>query len=420
MSKAGKFTRATDRSGNPVKNLWMRNGVYYLRASIAGTAHTIRSPHEGITATRDWVKRQMTDWRTEANGGELTAPTAEVRKRPGAVPTIGDLIENYLNASALEFKARMTPRPSTVHHNICQLRNLLRKVNGGKLSNAKIDALPMSVLTAKMATKFLADAQDGLADQHIELKRARVTATQTLMQARSLVGRKMTPHYIEFGFVMPDCITGFCAAIKTEEQTRYTLPSKTLRDKTAREAVKLKEIHDPMYCAYLLCYDLGMRKGEAEAAKWDWIEDLDAPEGDLVAYMKITTRDDWKGAKNMRTRSIPVMRSTYDDLLKYKRAGCPFILPSSEAVKRKAKTAGERGETKTGRANLIKRDLSDWMTGIGWTRQRKAHELRKLAGSRWYTDAGLKWAARWLGDSTTVTYNSYTDLDRSGPQVAMR
>jgi hypothetical protein len=63
------------------------------------------------------------------------------------------------------------------------------------------------------------------------------------------------------------------------------------------------------------------------------------------------------------------------------------------------------------------------MRGIGWSRlkyPKAAHELRKLAGSMWYTKAGLQWAASWLGDTPETVYHYYADATELGPVVGMR
>jgi hypothetical protein len=63
------------------------------------------------------------------------------------------------------------------------------------------------------------------------------------------------------------------------------------------------------------------------------------------------------------------------------------------------------------------------MREIGWdkyTYPKAAHELRKLAGSMWYTKAGLEWAARWLGDTAATVDHYYADLVDNRAAVVMR
>jgi hypothetical protein len=63
------------------------------------------------------------------------------------------------------------------------------------------------------------------------------------------------------------------------------------------------------------------------------------------------------------------------------------------------------------------------MRKLGWdskTYVKAAHELRKLAGSRWYTVASLEWAAKWLGDTPAVVAHYYADIDTVRVAVNMR
>jgi integrase len=53
---------------------------------------------------------------------------------------------------------------------------------------------------------------------------------------------------------------------------------------------------------------------------------------------------------------------------------------------------------------------------MGWDRNeypKAAHELRKLMGSRWYTELGAEVAQEWLGhESVATTCSFYTALRR--------
>lgn len=58
------------------------------------------------------------------------------------------------------------------------------------------------------------------------------------------------------------------------------------------------------------------------------------------------------------------------------------------------------------RENLVKRDFATWMRGIGWDvaqHPKAAHELRKLMGSRWFTELGAEVAQAWLGHKDIST-----------------
>lgn len=75
----------------------------------------------------------------------------------------------------------------------------------------------------------------------------------------------------------------------------------------------------------------------------------------------------------------------------------------------------------TGRYDAVNRDFSGWMRMNGWGEyQKAAHELRKLAGSRWYTGLGAEYAAKYLGDTIATVFAFYADIDRDRTPLDMR
>ncbi len=77
------------------------------------------------------------------------------------------------------------------------------------------------------------------------------------------------------------------------------------------------------------------------------------------------------------------------------RTASPFVLP---------------GVTKTDRVDLIRYEFADWMRSIGWEREtysKAAHELRKLQGSRWFTEVSPVAAQAWLGHQSIETTCKY-------------
>jgi integrase len=240
-------------------------------------------------------------------------------------------------------------------------------------------------------------------------KRARVTATSTLTQARSVFAKWTRPYYQADDLVLPD-LEEFKTAGTKERMKKYELPPQALRDKTAAAALKLLEKRSPLYLVYELAYECGMRSGEIRSARWDWIEENRTPDGTVLHEMNIKTRPDWKGPKNLTRHRIPISAELLAELedLRSDRPEDPFILP---------------GGKDTARHDLIRRTFATWMRKLGWdskTYVKAAHELRKLAGSRWYTMAGLEWAAKWLGDTPAVVAHYYADIDTVRVAVNMR
>jgi integrase len=71
------------------------------------------------------------------------------------------------------------------------------------------------------------------------------------------------------------------------------------------------------------------------------------------------------------------------------------------------------------RQDVVMRELAAWMTGIGWRTEKKAHELRKLRGSEWYTKLGAEVAQTWLGHmDVAMTCRYYATLTRQPAPMA--
>jgi integrase len=124
--------------------------------------------------------------------------------------------------------------------------------------------------------------------------------------------------------------------------------------------------------------------------------------------MRICRRPYWKGPKNLVNHSVPLSDHVWDGLQAVRAQDNDYILPGAHATARK---------------KLINTDFAAWMRSVGWGREtypKAAHELRKLAGSMWYTKAGLQWAAAWLGDTAATVDHFYSDPVTRGQMVDMR
>ena len=178
------------------------------------------------------------------------------------------------------------------------------------------------------------------------------------------------------------------------------------------------------YLVYRLCFNLGMRSSEARHARWSWIEERRNRNGAVVRYMHICRQADWKGPKNTVDHSVPLTEELWIDLQEVRKKQQEKMVGSQS---RQPPTEEDPdlhillpGSTDHARYCLVTREFSAWMRSIGWDRKtypKAAHELRKLAGSLWYTKSDLKWAAAWLGDSAPTVYHYYADLTEDGPMI---
>ena len=386
-----KLIPVTTSNGRKIKNLFTRNGVYYISCEIKRKRFLRKSPYQTQTEAAAWVKKFMREAR------ENTANADHSRHR-SAYPAIGRIIELYRAAAATQHAKTGSPLPHTVKQNINQLKNIVRRATGA----SNVDSLPATILTADLADQYFQAVVDP-ADYNTA-HRARVSAASSLRQAKSIFARWALQYYDRHINLPPD-IAKFRTAGYTFRREKYRLPPAELRNKTFSEGKKLQNTRPELYLVFMLSYNLGMRAGESAAAKYAWIEPDEHKNGQYV--MRLCRRPDWRGPKNLIAHTIPMTHETYNDLIAARRPDSDYILP---------------GATPNARLNLITRRFSTWMRSIGWdqtTYPKAAHELRKLAGSIWYTKAGPTWASAWLGDSLATVCHYYADLTDSHEAVTM-
>ncbi|CAK0773313.1 hypothetical protein CCP3SC15_4780002 [Gammaproteobacteria bacterium] len=368
-----------------MKNLHKRGSVWYLVAQVNGE----RLSQSLDTGDQEEAAKIARGILKEARAGRWAELKDKVAlRRTKALATIGEVVKAYRTEAAIQELREGSPRPATVDANV----RMLHLVVGSDRED-----VCTSVLTRQRAEDFcdkmLADG-DGDA---IDRKRARESAYSSLNQAKSVFARWARDAYAKAGLVLPD-LHEFLEAIPVKRPKRnYKWPGDEFVNGTEQKALDLKG--KPLRAAWLLCHDLGMRAGEAEMACWDWIVVENG-----AAYMVICERPGFR--PKSRDHKVRIPAATLQELMALKRKNDPYIL---------------EGGRPTYRRDLVQRDLAAWMRDNGWDAHRfpkGAHELRKLAGSRWYTRHGLEVAAEWLGDNPSTVFKFYADLERHPDPVA--
>ena len=365
-------------------NLTKREGVYYLRAMVQGKRY-LRSLDTADKVLAQSRARQML--------GLLRAKRFDVldqTRARTAYATIGEIFRAFGEAALLrDLRAR------TIYDYKQSMRTILQEVTG----RGEVDEMPASVLTDELVRSYAAKRLAKVSGDPLLEDRAKVSARSTLRQARSLFSRWAQEHYR--ALKLPD-MTGFLQASAGRAPTKYYVtPPAKLRELTITCGRELRKSDPDLYVAFLLCYDLALRAGEAQAAQWDWIR----TDTDGRRYLDVITRADFR--PKGRERSVPIGEETWTELQACRRPSDPFVLP---------------GGHKTARRKMVTTTLAGWMRARGWdsrTYPKAAHELRKLMGSRWYTDRGAEVAQTWLGHkdiSTTCRY--YATLDRCPAPLA--
>ena len=358
------------------KNMTKRGSTWYWRETVNGTRHLESLQTADLTVARPRMKVKQ-DAARAGEYGKLYGTRSK-----NVFPTIKTITDLYM----AEVRRRGHPAVKTAMNNCGRLRMIL-DVTG--IPNA--DDVSSDVLTVERLKEYA----DKLLEQNNSPSTQR-TAASSIRQARSLFSRRMIEIYDDL--TLPPSINRFCTAyIISEPKHQYELPAPQLIETTIKAGRDLKESNPQLYIAFLLCYDLGLRAEEAAQCRPNWFREDDRG----IHWLGIISRAE-EGYTPKTPRSIPVPASVYADLMK---------LASEESILSGSLTA---------RRNLIKRDLSAWMRGLGWTRIKKAHELRKLRGSFWRSRYGLDRAHEWLGHSQyQTTLNYYARLPNEPEPLAV-
>jgi len=404
MNDTYKLVPVLGANKKPIRNLFTRNGVYYLQAQIHGKRYLRAIPWQTKSQAAKWVREFI----ITAKAGR--ADLLEASKARSSYATIGALIDTYLMGAQEQYAIHGHPQPMTAKHNAHRLRYILRHAG-----YSQVDRLSTQVLTRELAERHIAEAVRQAGNDFQMQTRARVSACSSVNQAKSIFTKWAVSYYAN-RINLPPTVETFRQAGRGAKRPKYVIPPQALREKTMAAAVELKNADQvDLFAVFLLCHDLGMRSGEAVAAQWSWFESCEV-DGRLCREIVIKRRADWKGPKNQVEHRVPIHDTTWADLTlcreqfaqtsDYQQAG--FVLP---------------GSTKNLRTELIERRFSCWMRTLGWDRRtypKAAHELRKLAGSKWYTEAGLEWAAAWLGDNPQTVYHYYADTMQQHAPIRMR
>jgi integrase len=371
-------------------NLLKRGGVFHVVAMVEGRRR-MRSTHTGDESVARKMRKPIIDlWRKEAFAEEFGLGKDKVVR---SAATVGDAIDAYRNSAEAAFRASGEPRPATATGVVCALVRVLEDAGV---------AQPRSLLLAKLDGHLLAEYAERKLAVATDLVRARRTVASTINQARAMFSRWAQDAMRKRGVDVPSSLQEFLRAdVVTAEPVKYVFPPLYLVERTEAAGAALGESQPNVWLAYMLALAGGLRAGEIAAARWSWL----VREADGSCYLRVRQSAEWK-SKTGKDRDVRLHPETWARIGKL-RAAREFIL---------------EGDTFNARRDVVTRELSKWMRDLGWEKDafpKAAHELRKLAGARWYTAQGLSWAAKWLGDREDTTYRFYADLDpRSMPLPA--
>lgn len=374
------MTPIKDKSGNTVSNLFIRGRRIYFRKAYSAKTYLRATPvttsgtptQEQIRTAQQWAK----SFDEMIFRGEVEKITAT--KRRSEYATINQLVDCYRRAC----HANGNPRPETVVGNVRALERIIQTATGKAPASQSTNVLTKETLRAYQTAKL---AEDG------DNPRTRRTILSTIIQARCVTQKRLAQDY---DICLPDLSAWRDAWLGSAPIKHVPLPAYDLRRKTALAARKLWLDRSPLYAVYALAYYAGMRSDEIANAKWTWIEEH-------RGQKRISIRDrevEQFQIKGVRPGNVPL----YPAVIKRLRAvgGKDYILA---------------GNNYTFRKNMIQRDFSRWMTGLGWDgldTSKRAHELRRLFGSRvWVKHGKEECFQRMRHTSFSTTEKHYLNLN---------
>jgi integrase len=369
------------------KHLTKRGTVYYVVARVNGKRISQSTGESEVGQAR---ARAAAILRAARDGRWAALEETKARRQ---TMTVGEAIERYEKKAAEDYVRNSRPRPETVTNYVSALRLVLRTAG-----HEDPDSLDLRHVDAGTAARYAATT---VADSASDQDRARRTAASTLRNARAVFSGWTT------GIEPADtAVHAFCTAdVVDAPPVKYRYPGADLVAATLAAGKALPETAPELYPAWICCYWLALRAGEAAAARWDWIREIDRD--GRRAYLDVIRRPGGWNPKGGE-RSVPLAPSVLEALRTTRRPGQEYLLP---------------GDTPTQRLDLVRRTLAAWMRGIGWNRAeypKAAHELRKLMGAEWYTRYGVEVACKWLGHaSIQTTHRYYADLTRHPDPIEM-
>jgi integrase len=358
-----------------MQNLITRNGIYYLVKQVNG-----RTVFKSLR-TRT---KKLAEQRLKLELGKIQAGQWDQVQAPQA-STIAEVCKLYTTHTA---------RAATARTNISALLKIVQE-SGAAADQEAARALPLDKLSREVLRDYITRASAELGTSEQDLHRARSIFSR-IRHAKSVFSRKSLELYTDSGIHIPASVHTFIAYTPALQAPRikYRRPPEPLISATVSHFRALWATDPDCAAVFVLAYDLGMRAAEIAAACFDWIE----PDGFGGHLMRICTRQDFR-PKRSHERTIPIAPDILAQLQRYRlHTGRARILP---------------GPTARARYSLITRDFSFNMRALGWSRTtypKAAHELRKLAGCRWFTLLGPTQAQKLLGhDSLTTTQDFYAE-----------
>lgn len=302
-------------------------------------------------------------------------------------------------------QSRWTGGPRSLSAYVTSLRCTMRWARP-ELHDATDDSLAQQstrILTPDLMRDMQTEILKSAGDDCTRQDSARTTANTHRRNVRAMFGSRLRDIYLHL--VLPRSLDAFLAVKPLREPTRqFRMPPADLLANIRIASAALRQADANGYRIFLLSLGAGLRRNEISHARWSWLRTVDTPQGPRHT-MTIQTEPDFR-PKGRRSRTIPIEPVTFAALQQLRIAPADGTAPVYIL---------EGGLSE--RTQLAFARFGEWLTGLGWDRRKKAHELRKVFGSYVNEQCGLSAAQDLLGHSTPNLTKSYYVGQVNLPQV---
>jgi integrase len=375
--RRGRRAPADDR------NLWLRNGIYYLNAIVSGR----RLCQSLDTASKSEARKRRDTVLSEARAGKW----AEVDRLAvrSAYPTVDQICAEHERVAAVHHMSRRT---------ITDYHAALRLVIRVGLPCDAPGSQSTGILTAKLVRDFERVRLGEAGPDESRRQSAMISNRSWLKQCRSIFRKRWMLEYAD-KFTMPD-LTGFLETEITApaRQVRSPAPAELL-ERTRKAAEVLREENPDLYVVYALAA-ASLRRGEIRHAEWAWLETRD---GQPLIHVPVQS-------KSKRERLVPISA----DLWIWLQARRATQVPSDEngiglwILNCNVVGAGSEPGRVRERAKSLLRQINAWMRGLGWIGQHTLHDLRAEAIRSYMLQHGAAAAQEFAGHSSfQITHDHY-------------
>lgn len=392
------------------ENLCLRNGVAYARWRHGGRVIWQKAPLQGQSrpklagawreeAGRKFATKQLeawlATWQNDIRVGKWERAHAAQARRE--FPALGRLLDVYEEIARGQYARIGSPKPATSRDCARRLRLIAEACGVGDVDS-------ISELTPARIRTWLEGRVNGAPAG--EEARARYSAWRTIGQARAVWAGWTRDEYRERGIELPACLAEWPKpgrnAARPPAKER---PDKELIVGTLQAYERLEQENPALWLAATMLFFFGLRPIDARRLTWADIEERDGR-----AVLRVTPSKTEGSAGDDRTQEHVLPAG----LLERMRAANPepgAIVPAA---------------SDTARFDLFRRDLNDWMRGIGWDRERfrkGAYNFRSLYASVVAHYHGAQVAATKIGDNVETAKKFYVfsvdQEDRAIDPVAM-